>query len=333
MDLNQVFEDILRSTKASPVLVGTLRLVESGLNLSTGPVLIGIDQNECRHFLVPLAFIPEKPRIDDESRGIVMAERPYQATGGQRYFVDVACEDEDLNRLFAIVAQEMIEALKLDPAADSFNTIIKVLSHWRQLLGRRPSGVLSDEKLAGLWAELNLLKKLVELDINSAFKRWEGPTGAVHDFVLEGFHVECKATLIRGGWKVKVNGLLQLAAPPDKELRLALFRLARTAVGVSVPDLIEDLCRMGLDRAILLERLAALGYHVADEVGYLERRFTLEEARVYQVLEGFPRLIEDSLREPLHDAIQRLSYLIDLATAEEYILVDTIEGTLGVFDA
>lgn len=331
MKLRETFEGLVSSTEEVPISLGTLRLVQTEVNLPTGRILVGIDEHECRRLLVPLAHPAATPRVDDHSRGILVKETEYQSPSGVRWYVDVACVESELNELFALVAEEMLVAIKDAPAEDHYNSTIRVLNRWRQLLGRRPGNLLSEEKLAGLWAELMLLKRLEEIDPSMALDYWTGPLGGIHDFEFSDLHIECKALLKREGWNVTINGLQQLRTT-NIPLKLCVVRLMRASEGSSVPQLVDELAIMGVDRAVLLEQLAKLGYHVAEESRYRQILFQPVEGRLYSVEAGFPAITPEHFKESLHDAITRLSYSVDLVGAEEFLVSEHLETMFGVFD-
>jgi hypothetical protein len=292
--------------------VREFRVSDTGLVLSSGPVLYALDGAGLYHLLLP---IPENTPVlaDRRSAGVHIEKRHLEEGGERRTYVDVVCTRARAREVFRMLASDMLQHVGED-VEHPVEACRRVLSRWRELLERATSEVLSQEALAGLFGELWQLSKIA-VQHADAHLCWNGPSGGIHDFSFGTTALEVKTTLAREGSLFEINGVDQLQAPPEGVLYLSVMRLSDGTTGdTSVPDLIDALIGMGVDRLELFRRLGAAGYDSRDSDHYRGIRYAVKEARVYLVDQDFPRITRDSFAfQDLPPRIQRLRYTIDLA--------------------
>jgi hypothetical protein len=201
------------------------------------------------------------------------------------------------------------------------------LDSWRSLLSSVV--VLSEEEQLGLFGELWVLERLLARGAAVALRAWVGPTGAIHDFRIEGTELEIKVTRLESRIH-HINGLQQLTPSPNLRLFIVSLQLvdAGAGQGVSLPELIQRIDgRLGDDahRALFTERLSAAGYAHQDAPHYPIRRRQRSSARLIPVDRECPRITQDLLDNELAALVARISQ-VAYATNLEALGVDEESG-------
>jgi hypothetical protein len=157
---------------------------------------------------------------------------------------------------------------------------------------------------------------------SDAVDAWVGPFGGRYDFLARSLAVEVKSTTQRKGRVVTVHGHDQLEIPNEGELYLIFLRIEESDLaGEPISRLVKDLTELGCDRIKVLSKLANLGVTVDVIAKCEDFRFALQENRVYQVHQDFPRITTSSfLGERLPNGVISLSYQIDLTSEPPYPL-------------
>jgi hypothetical protein len=296
---------------AQPVL-GDMRVRETGIVVSAGPVLLGLDVNAGRHLLVPLR--PDEPlREDRTSHGVHIVDRRLLDGERTQRFADVACRLPHLAELFNVLVDEMLDSLERQTPPGPAGCHA-VLERWRELLEHERGTLLGTEQLAALVAELWYLREIVERDPARRLDCWVGPHGDRHDLRRRNMALEVKATLVREGLLVEIHGHEQLEPPEGGQLYLAVMRLERIdQEGLTVPELVRSLLDMGIDRKQLVDLLDRVGYRLTDSAAYDQFHFRVRDQRMYLVDAQFPRIIASSfVSGVMPRGILRLRYFVDL---------------------
>jgi hypothetical protein len=313
MSFREELELAWRRVEATRIFgAGNIRLVETGVSSQIGSVLVGLDSRGRRHLCLPTTG-SELGEKDTQSRGVIIEVVPLLEGSQPRPFVDVLCRDPKLNPLFAIVAADMLEAVKETPNAP-FSTCQAILERWRQLLEKEHISLLSVEALGGLFAELLVLESLVSIHPD-ALSSWHGPESDVHDFVCGGVDIEVKSTRSPVANVVEVSDLTQLDSSGGVSLYLAFHRIhLAPGRGRSVPSIVYDLLELGVDRAELVRKLREYGYDQRDEGRYLDLTFDLLEERWHRIDDAFPRLGRVSfIAGHPPPEVKKIRYALDLA--------------------
>lgn len=294
---------------------GEFSVLESGIEVEGGAVLIGLDAGGFYHVLVPSTGIHIQP--DYRSAGVQLLGRKLDDPGTEAAeFVDVACRKAHLSGIFIHLAEDLLARIEEAPE-DPVGVCRRVLARWRELLDREAPHVLSRDALAGLFGELKLLSSIMPYN-SAALDTWTGPVSSIHDFTREPIAVEVKTSFRREGWLFEIHGHRQLEAPPVEggELYLAAIKVEQSSAGISVPALIDEICELGVDRLDLHSKLLAVGYDTRDAEVYRDMPFRATEERVYRVNDAFPRLVSSSFSGgEVPAGILHLRYTIDLTAA------------------
>jgi hypothetical protein len=181
---------------------------------------------------------------------------------------------------------------------------------------------LSDEKQAGLFGELIVMRHLLTagLPALSASSAWTGPLGAHQDFQYEGSSIEVKGSRQTQPTTVRISSERQLDATGMKRLFLVHVGLdpRLDGVGDSLPSLVDSvrqLCGRESNAGLVLDdRLIAYGYLDVHAPRYEPLSFTVRNLDAFEVLEGFPRIVECDVPP----GVGEVSYLLALSACEGF---------------
>jgi hypothetical protein len=287
-----------------------LRLREAA-NVGGRAVLVGIDGFGRRHVCIQTGE-SDRGKKDRYSRGVSIEVRELLEGGVPRDYVDVRCVLPALNELFAVVASEMVDQLRVD-ASQPFNTCHQTLERWRELLEKDGTGLLGREQLAALFGELLVAEELVRRR-GAALRTWVGPEKAPHDFMCGKIDIEVKTSLRTAGRFIEVNGLSQLDPPAGGALYLFFTRLRFSpGRGRSVPDVVASIAEKSSDQPLLFRLLADSGYDPAHRDSYQQITFEVLEELWFAVDDAFPRLTKASfVAGNPHKAVTTIAYTLDL---------------------
>ncbi|WP_327315328.1 PD-(D/E)XK motif protein [Streptomyces sp. NBC_01235] len=294
-DFRDIVEEHWVALEAAPTS-GERRLRVSQLPVVTeqGALVAAVDHDGFRHVLVPV-HSHLKIRSGLDGPVLHLRKRPLEDEETYQTYADLACLRSDLNDLFTELCADILSATEELPNNPA-KALYRVLDRWKALF--QPQGaVLGPEQLAGLFGELLVLDRFLQLD-SSAHRLWHGPEGHHHDFTTGKLAVEVKASSKGKGRRPRVHGLDQLDAPEGGTLWLAWFRLHRTiggSSGVGFLEMLEKTLRSCDDESTLLELLAQAGYRSVDAKWYRDVRFVVDEERWYEVTAGFPSLTSRAL--------------------------------------
>lgn len=185
------------------------------------------------------------------------------------------------------------------------------LQNWRDLLARPAGSPLSEDALVGLFGELEVLEAVLRHGGHA--DHWTGWQHDHCDFRLPGLVIEVKSTTSANYRRVRIHGLAQLADPEDgSELVLVLRRLESSPTGRSVPDLVEDIVRLGVSRSVLLDRLSNVHYFDHHRSRYDSSRFMSLEVAIRRVDDSHPRLVASMLADVDLSSIDKIDYELNL---------------------
>ncbi|RBY76275.1 hypothetical protein DQ239_14945 [Blastococcus sp. TF02-09] len=304
-DLTAAFHALSQSREAGE------QLMLSVLPVTTpeGRVAAALSFEGTRHLLVPIP-VGTPVASDRRSKSVTIERRELIVEGDRRLYIDVACHQPELGDLFERLASEICERLAAKPQ-DYLLIPSRTLSRWRQLLedGREP---LSASQLVGVFGELWVLRRMVEVDPLRRVDHWGGPSRAVHDFGRGGMAVEVKTSTARSGRMVEIHGADQLDVSSNGKLALVYLRVRESADGVSVGGLIAALEAAGADPASLDELLTAAGVRHRP----MGPTFEVVEEAWFLVDENFPRITPSAFVGGIvPDGVLALNYRLDLSTS------------------
>jgi hypothetical protein len=211
----------------------------------------------------------------------------------------LALHDPAFTELFAILCTDLETAISRTPGANAVpRETAAVLERWRAFLQRR-SALLTQEEVRGIIGELVTLARLTSLiGPEAAVEAWKGPIGGVRDFESEHIHAETKTFSPSTGASVYISDPLQLEAPSGHPLKLVCVALDQSPSGATLMDYVfavESLLqREGNALDLFRQRVAAAGF-LSSMAGTLPETFVAFEPRVFEVRDGFPRILPGSI--------------------------------------
>jgi hypothetical protein len=207
--------------------------------------------------------------------------------------------DTALTDLFAILCIDLDGAIEHSPvAAAASREAEAVLERWRAFL-RRHSALMTREEVRGLIGELVTLARLIMLiGEEAAVMAWRGPLGGIRDFDGELVHAETKTFTPSSGASVFISDPLQLEAPTGCRLSLVCIAVDQSPSGASLLQYVLAVETMLQRHASALElfrqRVAAAGF-LPSMAEALPETFVAFEPRVFEVRDGFPRILPGSI--------------------------------------
>jgi len=302
-----VFEFMVQETSAQ----GKFRVRDSGIACNQGAVLHAVDSQGRPTLLVPLESVSDG-YVGWHSKALALQFKELDVEGQLVPFLVLQCLDTKLRNQFGLLSDDVLEGIEQNPEA-GLNVATSTVDRWRRLFEDGAGGLLGQAQLAGLFAELVFLERLVENHGPTALAAWQGPFGNRHDFVFDGLSVEVKATTNHNNMVVSIHGGKQLLAPEGKALYVHALQLERTPTGASVPDKVQSLIDQGISRFDLLTSLKEPGYQDSDSEAYANIRFTSLQEMTVLVDSNFPRITPETVRpSEMIDQISNISYSVDL---------------------
>lgn len=221
--------------------------------------------------------------------------------------------NDEFADLFAILCTELGAAVSRTPDAAAVpGEVSAVLERWRAFLQRR-SALLTQEEVRGLIGELVTLARLITLiGGESAVAAWRGPIGGVRDFESEAIHAETKTYTPSAGAAVFISDPLQLEAPVGCTLKLVCVAIDQSPSGAPLVQYVlavESLLRGKANSLELFrQRIASAGF-IPSMAEALPETFVAFEPRVFEVGDGFPRILPGSV--PL--GVRSVRFAVELA--------------------
>jgi hypothetical protein len=238
--------------------------------------------------------------------------------------------------LFSTIAEDIVSTL-IRYGSSSPDTLFKIflarIKAWQDFMLRGHPEILSVEAEVGLFGELSLLGKLLEIGVSADFatSAWKGPLDGLQDFSFGTGAIEVKTSLSIAGFTAKINCLNQLDTSSIYPLFLCAIKLCTSIDGLTLSDLVARTRSMIKDNEVAIANFDLLLIHA----GYVEknsacytRRFAQRELRLFEVADSVPRLTGRNVPRGIVTA----RYEIDLDTISSApIDLKTALLQLGVF--
>lgn len=267
-----------------------------------------------------------------ESQGFAVSR--LEATSEATRWLALTRKSSGSFELFTAMVSDVVESLHAAEPGDEKNLLRIFLGRiraWQEFM-RKGALALSPEAELGLVGELAALNAIINEGVaaSTAIEGWLGPLDGVQDFHLGLGALEVKASISPTGFPAKIGSLEQLDDRAKQPLFVVGAKFRQADSGRNLPTFVEDmLVRLKDDQEaqrLFGERLLAAGYFT-QHAGRYPRRFVLNEIRVVEVAEGFPRLIQGSIPPGILGA----RYDIDLDRAPgERITINQALKRMGV---
>ncbi|MGH4000937.1 MAG: PD-(D/E)XK motif protein, partial [Pseudonocardiaceae bacterium] len=179
---------------------------------------VALDRAGLRHLLVPASGETLAP--DRRPSVLSCSVRILTFDSEMMTYVDIWCTEPDLHAEFDDVIDDLLDAV--DGAAAPGATALAGLSRWRRLFRTRLARGLSAAARIGLFAELTVLRSLLDADPSLPVEVWTGPLGQPHDLEAPTRCLEIKATGTRHE-PITINGIEQLDTHDGRPLDLLVL--------------------------------------------------------------------------------------------------------------
>ncbi len=290
-------------------------------------LMIAMDSAKRRHLLIEIPLGESTSFVERSSRGISIQTVDMNVDEGERRnFVDIICLESAGHSALDTIAYEIADALEAGASILRISLVQNVLAKWRRFWSEVHKGLISREQQIGLFGELWFLAHWLgpSVGFSSAVRAWRGPLGSRNDFESNLVGVEVK-TSSKSEISHHINGLEQLLEPKDGALFLMSIGVRDEAsASESLPGLISyirEMLQSDFDALSCFDScLYSSGYLDALESEYDKLKLRIRRQEIYRVVDGFPRLIPGSLKEPLALGIGSVGYELNLNGAESWCL-------------
>lgn len=268
-------------------------------------------------------------RLKDETKGYSIDVCPDEVGRSDRATIRIQETSAGYREIFTIFCADILEHwLPHASASDSLKSLSQRLARWKKFFQRGTQLGLSREDYVGLYGELSFIetglsKGVVSLHVVNA---WQAPLGTNQDFLFGQVAAEIKTTTGNEIEKIRITNARQLDSTGLQYLFLARYAFDfRKGSGRTLAQLVASL-KASLE-GILPEALPAFNDQLL-EAGFVEGipnefdewGFTLRRFDVFNVVEGFPRLIESDLPSGVSD----ISYTLNLSAAQSFHISEPV---------
>jgi hypothetical protein len=236
--------------------------------------------------------------------------------------ITIILSDNDLMDVFILFLEDLIKSLKTINDENNIPLILnEKVGYWGKLFAKIKGELLSKERQRGLYGELTFLNTLLNRsnDFVKTISSWTGPDGSNQDFSNGLTAVEVKSSKATKP-TVNIASELQLDWTILDNLYLHVIHLDELNNG---PDTLKKLIEVIKQRVekhhnllrLFEEKLDLVGIPFGEEKHYNEVGFIIRSQRAYEVQNGFPVLINETIN---NKAIHNVKYQIDLTALEPF---------------
>ena len=292
--------------------------VQSGLHTlrfeakSPLDVFLAVDTLGLHSILIylPPSYSPKLKNVENDNIQLLYIE--------ESNYLQIKLLDPEFISLF----DDLITSLNLSiqhiyEASEACDEFIKTYIKWNKLFKNTPQKKLSNEKIIGLWGELQYLIELIKtrepyMSVEKILECWVGPFNASHDFELPNQSLEIK-TKIYSSSSVKMSSEYQLEKTEGKSLRLGVVSIIESEVGYSLLDLFlsikELIFKNHADIAIFLTALEREGLTEEKLKNFSSLKFLKKKIEIFDCdPDNFPKIISSVIPE----AISAVKYSLDI---------------------
>lgn len=246
--------------------------------------------------------------------------------------------DSELVELFRALCIDLLkatESLTEKNLTNGMAIVLERLRRWQDMLSKRRTNILSQQKIIGLVGELLFLRDLLlpKMPLNTAINTWRGPYGDEQDFVINAVIFEIKTQMVTTDRRIQISSEDQLditsgriilcqqglgpslsAADEARTLNQLVEEIGAILAGNTTS---YDLFQLGLIEA---------GYESRPE--YDELLWLLTDRIFYDVRDEFPCII----RSDLPEGVEQVKYCLRVDSCRDFIIDinDTMQEVLNV---
>jgi len=226
---------------------------------------------------------------------------------------------DEQTHLFNFIIREIYNCLEqISSKEESTPSIISLLDKIDSFFTKYQQG-LSKSAQQGLYGELYFMFEYLfkEVEPLEALKFWRGHDRGTHDYVFPNGNLEIKTTAQKEHKKISINSEMQLNNNGLSNLFLYVLNIKKLETeGESLVEIIKKINDYLIEKNIDTIKF----YHYLNQAGYFkEHNFKYESIKyfcikddIYEIIEGFPRIIS------LPDGTGDLKYSIALSSCKDF---------------
>lgn len=226
-------------------------------------------------------------------------------------------------KIFFLVMQDIMESISDCKDNNIVFCIKEVLIKWNTFFQFDKNYILSDTVQQGLYGELYILEKMIDIKGEDAVDSWTGCNAETHDFYCGKDAVEVKSSSAKGPDRVNISNEYQL---DDSgllgKLYLLYLKMKKSEVdGETLSDIVTRIATTigQANRLNFYNKLLKVGYLYQMPELYTIR-FRIREESCYMIRDGFPRITAKTISR----GISSVDYVISLDACDSYQI--TIES-------
>jgi hypothetical protein len=238
-------------------------------------------------------------------------------------YLEVSLVNPSYSDVFDVFIADLANAAtSVNDRSEIAGVVARRIHHWQAFLRKTIDG-LSAETLRGLYGELKVLDWIGQhFNYNAAVACWVGPDGFSQDFHLRDVAIEVKTSAAKNPQSVSISSERQLDSRGLDLLALWHWSVdERLDHGETVPDLISRLRLLvsnSVNQELFENRLLEVGYLNIHASRY-EFGYEIRSLQIFEVREGFPRLVEEDCPLGLGD----VRYSVQLGAISQFEIGDT----------
>lgn len=317
-EIQTAWRQLLDARKAEGSSAIDMPSIETNTTVSAGSIRLAIADDTFCAVLLPVS-ISDSAESDQISELVTVRPITLGLEGKAMRFLEVRCEDEHLNEVFARVVGDILR--RVESGTGTHKAVDEALKEFRRLLHKQRVSSIDEKTIVGLIGELLTLIEVIEVNPDG-LGGWHGPDSDRHDFRAGPVTIEVKTSLGADGNRIHINGMKQLEYSDNESLLIRHIRIEPDPDGtLTVPDLAAGAAALLTDQILLDEKLKKLGYTADTREGWQTKRYKRIGASTFEVKDGFPRLIPAILNKewPLA-GVSSVSYEVDLGAASGFKL-------------
>lgn len=257
-----------------------------------------------------------------QTDGLEMIARTIPEFGSQKVAIQLALKNLDAADIFyRFVDDILVRLIGLAGELEAINMLVGRVRQWQRFMLDSSQKDLSVESQVGLYAELWMLRMLLEHNKFFDLNAWTGPAMARQDFSFPHVSIEVKGTLQGASPAMKISSESQLDVPSGVTLLICWCSLERKrsqgeTLG-SIVSSISEILGLGSPRYYDFENLLNLaGYEKESASKYGDFGFNLCEQAFFLVSDNFPRIT----RMSLPNGISNVQYSLQVSVCREFEL-------------
>lgn len=225
--------------------------------------------------------------------------------------------------IFYILCDDLLQASDNSQEEKAMLSVVyNRLLRWQKLFRKRGKKLLTDQEQQGLIGELYFLKNhlLTRFSDAEALSFWKGPFGEQQDFGVGNTAVEVKSKQGTSAPYVQISSIDQLESQLENFfLYVITLNSAPHTIGeaFSLNEIIEEIkssINDSSDIDIFENLLSEVGYMDLPE--YSEKKYLVSNESVFEVKEGFPRLMS----QDIPTGVVSVQYKVEIKECKSFVI-------------